>query len=472
MSRFGFNSDFRTNTNFGFVNSGLAFNPLNIDGLQLYLNKDLGVNTKLAADFNGVNQYLSSGSADFDKTTQSFTFGAWAKFDVTSPTNTIISKSNTTSNQRGYILQRSSVDSIIRLGLSQDGITFNSIGSTVLSNSVWYFIVGVFDSVNQLGKISVNGGSFESMATTSVFNSTADFLIGGINGGNAMDGQVDGAFFYNKALSLAEIQGLYNSGSGLPYDSLTDAQRTDNILWAELNETSGTRFDSSPSNNNLTDNGGVSYALGKIQEPSQVGDLVSQWIDQSPNMFVLSQDTVTAQPVLSANSIDFDGVNDSLNYASSNVFGGDSSGIIFVSYYWDGVSSLRFLSSADNSIQTAIMSFSVTGANGRLTVSSSNTEIVSGVDSSIVGFNRGWIKSTGTEYIISLNGVIQTITIVSGTNSGDWFADVPSRDNLTIGSVLRLTPFYTPTKSVKIIYSNANLSASQIAKIDNFMSQP
>lgn len=207
------------------------------------------------------------------------------------------------------------------------------------------------------------------------------------------------------------------------------------------------------------------------------GSNVFSWQDQSPNGYLLSQSTVTAQPLLSANSIDFDGVNDNLSLSVANVFGGDSSGIAFFSFYWDGVNNFDLLSSADNLVDNRLIDFQCMASLGGiiriLTINGATTNSIASTDSCVVGFNYGWVKSNGTAYEISLNGVIQVVNVLLGSNDGTWYADITGRDNLVIGGVKRLTPFYTPVKSTKIIYSNSpTLTASQIAKIDNFMSQP
>jgi len=675
-----------------------GFNPLDIDGLQLYLNKDLGVNTKIAADFDGVNQHLSSASADFQKTNTNFSFGCWFKRDSTTGSANVMAKwSGGGTDRRSYDFQLST-SGVIRLYKSEDGISSDLVvSSQTYSAGTWHFAVCVFDFTNSLFKMSIDGNPFDTGALgSSIYqNVVDDFLIGAYYNTGAIslpfDGNIDGAFFYDKALSLAEIQAIYNSGSGIAYndvsnligqqyaigqffDGVDDAFNIDSVLpslasttkgewelyvnpvdatptsneyilsfgdtdantfisiqsrtdgkckfnvvdtsvnivsletnaavftsgvwtkvnivadglsikiliddvevaqthtgsstsdwiasipaldnvrigeldqnslggqgwlngtvqnvkiWSddtqttlvanypmnnvegadqvdiengfdatpiglpistvasvdnttlvnqetdlvslwELNETSGTRYDAHASND-LTDNNSVGYALGKIQEPTEVGELVSQWIDQSPNMFVFPQDTITRQPILGANSVNFDGVTDRLILPGSNLLN-DFSGILFFSFYYDGSSAQTILSSADNSVDNKVIAFQVASNKVRLlSINGAVTDNITSLDNCVVGYNYAYIGSTGTSTFMTLNGVVQVPQVLAGTNQGTFFADISGRDNLVIGGVERLTPFVGANENNKLIYSNIIPSASEITKIDKFMSKP
>ena len=60
----------------------------------------------------------------------------------------------------------------------------------------------------------------------------------------------------------------------------------------------------------------------------------SSWLDQSTNAFDFVQGTVTKQPIVSANSVDFDGVDDVLTKSGTNLIT-DNTGIIFFSGYYN-----------------------------------------------------------------------------------------------------------------------------------------
>jgi len=201
----------------------------------------------------------------------------------------------------------------------------------------------------------------------------------------------------------------------------------------------------------------------------------SSWLDQSSNAFDFVQATGTKQPTISANSVDFDGVDDFQEVLGANLLN-DSSGIIFFSGYYDNASNNRIFASVDVSTNNELFHVQIQSSTGRVRL----VIIQGGVNRTISVTNPitngayyyGYIESNGTSYEMSLNGVVETLIVVSGTNNGDWLADVSNRDDLSLGSIMRPTPVYGTTKINKIIYSNATLTTSEKAAINNFMSKP
>jgi len=84
-----------------------------------------------------------------------------------------------------------------------------------LSSNVWHHVVGTFEP-STAGKIYIDG-SLDTSNTVSVpasiFGSTADVYISGIDGAsppsNCVDGDIQNVRIYNRALSAAEISRLY-----------------------------------------------------------------------------------------------------------------------------------------------------------------------------------------------------------------------------------------------------------------------
>lgn len=204
---------------------------------------------------------------------------------------------------------------------------------------------------------------------------------------------------------------------------------------------------------------------------------VSSWLDQSTNAFDFTQATAAKQPTISANSVDFDGVDDVLEISISNPFVADSSGIFFFSGYYDNSGTNRVLYLSDETVTNSLFGIGVTilgeiffssnvptGTNN--TIKSTNT-ITNGA------YYYGYVKSTGTAYEINLNGTIETL-VVAGSNNGQWFADYNPTwqlDNMTLGALHRSDGyFYGPTNNNKIIYSNDY--TIDTAPVLNFMSNP
>ena len=201
----------------------------------------------------------------------------------------------------------------------------------------------------------------------------------------------------------------------------------------------------------------------------------SSWLDQSPNAFDFVQATGTKQPTISANSVDFDGVDDVQQVIGSSLLN-DSSGIIFFSGYYDNTSNNRIFASADVLTNNELFHVQIQASTGRvrLVIIQGGVNRVISVTNPITNgaYYYGYIESNDTSYTMSLNGVVETLIVVSGTNNGDWLANVSNRDNLSLGSIIRATPVYGKTKINKLLYSNATLTTAEKAAINNFMSKP
>jgi hypothetical protein len=324
--------------------------PAQISGLQLWLGSDYGVNAKTSADFNGSTNYLSSASVDFDKTNTDFSFGCWVKLDSTSGLKGIVSKYNTTGNQRSYMLYHNGT--ALTVAYSNNGSVASTLThSTALSTGTWYFVVVVFDITNSLAKISLDSGAFETNAMTTLATSTEDYQIGGYASANVIDGQIDGAFFTDEALSIGTIGNLYNGGSGVDY-ATASSEFTALVDYWELNELSGNR--SGELGHTLTDNNTVGSALGKIVEPVTNGDAVFQWLDKSGNSNHVTQSTFASQPTFSSNGVgtkskpylNFDGIDDYLDLTSAIDTTSDLT--IFAVVQQDGADSVVLGNNNDN----------------------------------------------------------------------------------------------------------------------------
>lgn len=152
---------------------------------------------------------------------EDFSVGAWVKADTLNDGMGIIFKSRLGTDV-AYLLMYNNADNRFRWYV-QSGATNHFVDADTFgapATATWYFVVGVHDSVNDVIKISVNGGAFDSEATTegSVANSEP-FVIGDW-GSKEWDGLIDEAFVFGKALSADDITWLYNSGAGRQYSDL------------------------------------------------------------------------------------------------------------------------------------------------------------------------------------------------------------------------------------------------------------
>lgn len=216
------------------------------------------------ANFVSANsEYLSIADNAPLSITGEITVCAWVRFD-TLPANDVyvVSKYLTSGNQRSYLLFYSSASGEFRFYVSEDG---TSTGATAVSSfspvaDKWCFMVGRYDGTNI--KIWCNGMEDSAAYANDIFNSTADFEIGHYDSASTgyIDGMIGRVGVWSRAITDDEILFLYNNRNPVEYENLTEAIKTSMVSYWDLNETSGTRYDSH-SSNNLTDNNTVSSDL-------------------------------------------------------------------------------------------------------------------------------------------------------------------------------------------------------------------
>jgi hypothetical protein len=79
-------------------------------------------------------------------------------------------------------------------------------------------------------------------------------------------------------------------------------------------------------------------------------------------------------------------------------------------------------------------------------------------------------QSSGTAWTARVNGTDQTLSVVTGGNSGDWFGDCAQKDNITIGGWQAAT-FTQPFKGdiAEILYYPRALTPAEIAKVETYL---
>ena len=299
------------------------FAPSDIAGLKLWLDADAAnVNTEAAADFNGTNQYLSSTSTELKKGNTSFSYGLWFNAaDVTGVGLIGNFQAGASTTDRGYGIRIENAGGLTAQINDGTSSVFISSGVSPTANT-WYFVSSVYDADNDLLKIKVNGGAFITVAWANGSNPNAgDFHLGAISSSLwFLDGKLDLAFFYDKALTESELNAIYNSGNATAYSSLSAAQKTDLVSWWSLSETSGIRYDQHGTNN-LTDNGSVGWAAGILDEPVVNDSPVTSWINKGTGTRNATQSTAINQPIYKSSGfgtnskpyLTFDGTNSFLS---------------------------------------------------------------------------------------------------------------------------------------------------------------
>lgn len=152
----------------------------------------------------------------------------------------------------------------LRAGGSTHGAQFSVNGFTVtaslpagtIQSANWHLIAGTYDPTTDTATVWVDGEN-SATATGGPNGTPASFIIGNRTGNvEPMQGNISRAGIWSRALSQADLQSLYNSGSGKAYANLTTADKVGLISYWNLTEASGTRADSHGSNT-LADNNTV-----------------------------------------------------------------------------------------------------------------------------------------------------------------------------------------------------------------------
>ena len=257
------------------------------------------------ANFTRSNsESLSSISTDFNKGDEDFSFGCWVYPDDTTQ-NQLMSKFGNLSNRRSYLLLNN--NSSFQFYVSNDGVLNTNVIKSFSPVGSWNFVVAVHDSVNDEIKISVNASAFTTVAFSGgVYNdpSPVPFYIGRDESGQFLDGKIDNAFFYDKALTQQEVTDLYNSGNGTNY---ANADKVSLVSWWSLNENGETRKDSHGTND-LTDNNSVGFNTGKVSEYD---------FFYARNMKDLTDGTPQNGVELVNGAWEFDGVNDYIDFGDN-----------------------------------------------------------------------------------------------------------------------------------------------------------
>jgi hypothetical protein len=78
------------------------------------------------------------------------------------------------------------------------------------------------------------------------------------------------------------------------------------------------------------------------------------------------------------------------------------------------------------------------------------------------------LTSSGTTYKLYVNGEEEGLTVAAGSNSGNWFSDIPDRDNSTLGRTVRLNPISTFWGIIsELVIWDVELTLAQVKQLYN-----
>jgi hypothetical protein len=173
------------------------------------------------------NEYLSrTDNADLSVSGNTdFAISCWVNITDKSVLRNFLAKWDNTGNQRAYRLEYNSGNDRFQMTVSGDGsasttVVADNFGSP--STSTWYHVIAWHDATADTINICVNNGTPDSAAhSTGVFDNNIAFTMGARNGPFGLwQGAIDEVGFWKgRILDATARTALYNSGSGLSYDS-------------------------------------------------------------------------------------------------------------------------------------------------------------------------------------------------------------------------------------------------------------
>ena len=178
-------------------------------------------------DFESVDSdFIEVSTLPDDVFANNFTISTWAKFESTSSNMAIFSAGSSAVGNQYINLGFNTAGNTIQFEYSATGTaTCNSLNSFAGNDSWNYITAKGYDNgtielyINGIIQCSATGHTPESMTRNNIGQL---YEVGVCAGCNFYDGLIDEMSIYNKTLSTAEIEALYNSGNGInPYSSLT-----------------------------------------------------------------------------------------------------------------------------------------------------------------------------------------------------------------------------------------------------------
>ena len=173
------------------------------------------------------NQYFTKSDDASLSITGSLTLAGWVKFNSLPTTGQLyrfLGKTDGTASGESYFLTAINSGGTLRLygQVRKNSTTYSSLlNNWSFSTGTWYHVAMVYDATGRTITLYVNGSQLGSQATstvTSVQDTGATFYAGaGAVANEQMNGMIDEAGVWSRALSAGEISTLYNSGTGFSY---------------------------------------------------------------------------------------------------------------------------------------------------------------------------------------------------------------------------------------------------------------
>ena len=402
------------------VKGGVDYAPDDSDMARVGLPADERVGVKL----DGAADYLRRAEADWRSGDSLGMISAWIKLDSIGTQQTIFSSGDEGGTSKWLYLMIGTTDRL-EVG-SRDGGTFNSVrvsaGGITHEIDTWYHVVVV--STGSAWLLYVNGQIQPLVLVSGVNNGQ---WLSGIPDRDAIgigvrirgplvdyfDGTIKDVRYYSRVLTASEIKYMYKQG--VPDDSL------------------------------------------KLHLLKHQNDL---------SRYAAEFDNVNG--VVLGKELEFNGTDNYLRRAVSDWRSEDSQGTIsaWVKLNTSGTFSMIFSSADENTIPSRFLIF--IQDDDKLSLVQQDA---GGTTNLIIGdtilIPNCWyhvvFTSNGSAWSFFVNGVVEGLSIGSGTNNGNWLADTTLRDNVLVGALERtIVENYFDGKIKDLRYHNRPLSADEI----------
>ncbi len=443
------------------------FLPTYLPNLALWLDDGLGAKTGGAGQFTAANSESLSVADNASQTpVGSFELITWVYLDSKPGTDMeVVTKFVSAGNQRSYRLYLHGSNDRWQFSCSDDGtanashfLDVQAAAGAGPSLSTWYMLsAGLNVSDGTIG-ISVDAGtrSTGNLAIAAPHNGTAPLEFGSVQAGTAnfFNGRQTRAALFNAALTAAERTWLCNGGAGRTCEEFgnasNDGARLLSILvsYWKMGEVSGTRADSQGSNN-LTDNNTVTWAAGPSEIPAYDAAIIRRLDDRSASNIDPLLVSATSAPTFQSGEINgkpvirYDGTDDVLKVSSMPAAINTAAGSIYVLFKMAALPATTLsvlLGSADeaSTIRYFLINIRKLTTDAYLAISQRNNDTDDTVRGStdlvgLTGYHLAEFHSSGTAWEIVLDGAAESLTVVSGSNGGDWFSDSSALDNFVLG---------------------------------------
>ena len=166
-----------------------------------------------AFDFDGVDDYVYLGNRNEIEGLESMTVALWVKADTALKPDADILICQCGGGAETFELNWTSNENIDFIVRDTGDIGFIARYTNGIVDTEWHFVVGVLDGANNIVSVYVDGVVGETTVSfTDVTGSSVNSLVIS-SAGSTMNGALDDARIYNRALRADEIKALYQSGS-------------------------------------------------------------------------------------------------------------------------------------------------------------------------------------------------------------------------------------------------------------------